>query len=280
MNWKHCSAVSESSFILTALVQQWVPELVTFPWKLLRRSLAEETVRDLSIGAIHLIASFGVQHLNVIKVGCGLRGWILPTSLSKLWKNMALKLHPQQMQLVVAPQKSWCLMLAFAAVSGACLLVLLAVLRPATCFARGAVTSVAQNYNPYRSLPCPKLVVCCCERCTFVDSVCCCGLRFACVHFVFGYSMWQMAWQETSWQEDAVEWFFFPHAVSYVANEICERSCCGSPKNAGKSLGGLVAVVWVQGDREQKGESITEVTWWKFWTADNVLFRMLEVLTW
>ena len=47
--------------------------------------------------------------------------------------------------------------------------------------------------------------------------------------------------------------------MSYVANEICERSCCGSPKSAGKSLGGLVAVVWAQGDREQKGESVTEV---------------------
>ena len=41
---------------------------------------------------------------------------------------------------------------------------------------------------------------------------------------------------------------------------ICESACSRSPRNAEKSLGGVVAYVWVQSDREWKGESMTEDT--------------------
>ena len=54
--------------------------------------------------------------------------------------------------------------------------------------------------------------------------------------------------------------YVFCQACRYVANEICESACSRCPKNAEKSLGGVVAYVWVQGDREWKGESMTEDT--------------------
>ena len=141
---KHCSVVSESSFILTALVHQWVPELVTFPWKLLWRSLAEERVRDLSIGATHLIASFGVEHLNA--------------SLFKLWQNMVLKLHPQRIQLVVAPKKSWCLMLCVCCCERRMCINSSDDSTPCHMLCEWCCDQCGTELDPYRSLPCAKLV--------------------------------------------------------------------------------------------------------------------------